>query len=259
MKALFRAAAVLVVAPALVGCAPKPPATATVLVLADVSGSVRRPEMQQAYCAAFDKVFDALEPGDALIAAPITSASELTFDLPVQREMPDPGLERADNRLIRSAKMKNARERIESLEPEVREQFKTWLEADHGKVMWTDLFGALRLAQQLFANYPERPIRRLVILSDMIQDSPDWQFDELKLTDDRRTTIIRRLEQAGAMPRLDGVRVHVAGAYADDQARLRRIRGFWQEYFAAAGASLRPADYGTTLIRFEIDRKADTR
>ena len=91
----------------------------------------------------------------------------------------------------------------------------------------------LRLAERVFASYPEATVRRLVICSDMVQHTAS----------------------APSVADLGGVSIYVVGAGVVTGTtlpaeRILAMQDAWQAYFARAGADLPPARYGATLVRF---------
>lgn len=236
-----------------VACHPPPPSGATVVVLVDLSGSVRRPEMVQLYERSFDAVAQQLAPGDALLVAPVTAASEMTLDLPIRKEFPVSNPPNDNQRLAKRLRQQAATE-ARKLLPDLQNRFRSWLEKPHQKILHTDLFGSLNLAERLFASYPERPFKVLVIFSDMVQDSPSCNFAHEHLSDQRCQALVKTLRSSRQLPDLGHVQVHVVGAAADNSARFHSIRNFWLAYFKAVGATLRPEDYGSAMVRFRIAR-----
>ena len=235
-------------------CKPTPPpARAAVVVLVDLSGSVRRPEMIELYERSFDAVAQQLAPGDVLLVAPVTAASEMTLDLPIREELAAPNPPN-DNPAVVKRIREQAADKLKARLPDIEKRFRAWLEQPDRKILNTDLFGAFSYAQQLFASYPEQPAKVLVVLSDMVQDSPAHNFARQRLTPRRSKAPLTTLRNAGQLPRLDGAQVHVAGASAGNSARFHSIRNLWLAYFKAAGATLRPEDYGAAMVRFRISR-----
>jgi hypothetical protein len=236
------------------GCKPTPPpARAAVVVLVDLSGSVRKPEMIHLYERSFDAAVQQLAPGDVLLVAPVTAASEMTLDLPIREELPAPKPPNDNPAVVKRLREQAAR-KLKARLPDIEKRFRAWLEQPDRKILNTDLFGAFSIAQRLFASYPERPAKVLVVLSDMVQDSPAHNFTHERLSSGRTKTLLAALRDAGQLPQLDRAQVHVVGASAGNSARFHSIRDFWLAYFKAAGATLRPEDYGAAMVRFRISR-----
>jgi hypothetical protein len=118
----------------------------------------------------------------------------------------------------------------------------------------TDILGGLRLAERVFASYPEAPRRTLVVLSDMVARSPQLSLTRGFAETDIDATL-GRLEADGLVPALAGVEVFVVGAGVVSGQELPSgtiltIQRFWERFFRAAGGELRPERYGAALVRF---------
>ncbi len=118
----------------------------------------------------------------------------------------------------------------------------------------TDVLGGLRLAERVFASYPEAPTTSLVVLSDMVARSPQLALNRA-FTEAAIDGAVAELQAQGSVPDLAGVEVYVVGAGVGSGselpgATLVAIQRFWGALFAAAGSELRPERYGAALIRF---------
>lgn len=235
--------------------AKKLPAGKTVVVLTDVSGSVRDREAISNYEDAFRKVVATLDPGDVLVVAWISARSESEPRLPINEVMPAVR-KTVSNRLSEEAARKTAEEALVPRKKALIHRFDALLEAPERAAPTTDILGALELAHRIFESY-SRSKRALVVLSDMVQESPELSLKNQALGPRQRSRLVGNLHRKGRIPRLSGVRVWVVGARNSEVRRFREIRSFWMEVFKAAGARLNEADYGGPLIRFEtrpVDR-----
>jgi hypothetical protein len=231
------------------GLAGKPAARGkTIVVLADVSGSVRDQKAIATYEDAFKKIIATLDPGDVLVAGWITARSESEARLPINEVMPKVR-KTVQNKLSEEAERVRARRALADERLKLTHRFDSLLEAPSRGAPNTDILGALDLAQRIFASYP-KPIRALVLLSDMIQQSPGLNLKHRDLGRRARSTLMRHLKKQGRIPKLSGVRVWIIGARGGDARRFQEIRSFWTEVFKAAGATLNEADYGGPLVRF---------
>jgi hypothetical protein len=104
----------------------------------------------------------------------------------------------------------------------------------------TDLFGAFLNAGRFTAN---RPHARIYILSDMIEQQSQWEFSSrtFDAADNRR--LLTDVSHAGLVPvGLAAATVTVVGANVGASSiapeQLAGMDRFWQEYFAAAKATL---------------------
>jgi len=92
-----------------------------------------------------------------------------------------------------------------------------------------------------------RPNRRLVIMSDMLEDSDHAKF-ELGLSATASKALLKLRRDQHAIPNLGGVEVHVVGAAAPSADLARQVQEFWTAYLAEAGASLQVEHYGPVLF-----------
>ena len=118
--------------------------------------------------------------------------------------------------------------------------------------MHTNIFDALSLAQRVFATY-HRDRKVLVIFSDMIEESAQYNFRRKPPDITQTARIIKRQQAAGNLPDLNGVEVYVVGAgegtYSNlPSSQIRAVEEFWLKYFKACGADLRKERYGSALL-----------
>ena len=85
----------------------------------------------------------------------------------------------------------------------------------------------------------------------MVQDSKEYNFERVKVTNQYTAQIIRKRQEQNLIPKLDSVKVYVAGASAADPKKFRSIDKFWNRYFAACGADFSLHRYGHSLLEFE--------
>ena len=108
-----------------------------------------------------------------------------------------------------------------------------------GKATSTDLFHTLNRA----ADYVREANGRrttLLLLSDMLQSTSEVNMEQPGGVPAH--SWIDQLAKERRLPDLHGVCVFVAGADATTRAGAR-VRDFWQHYFEATGASLKPESY----------------
>ncbi len=87
----------------------------------------------------------------------------------------------------------------------------------------------------------------------MVQDSKEYKFDRVKVSNKYINNIIRQRQKQDLIPDLSDVKIYVAGASASDSKKFRSIEKFWSRYFAATGADFSTHRYGHSLIEFERD------
>jgi hypothetical protein len=87
--------------------------------------------------------------------------------------------------------------------------------------------------------------KRLIIFSDMIQNSEAISFYKLKEIDAEK--VMQTVQKENLLTKLNGIRVYVAGIGVGltDQ-RARAIESFWRQYFTATGAEVK--FFGPVLV-----------
>lgn len=101
----------------------------------------------------------------------------------------------------------------------------------------SDLFGAMARASREFDG-ASGTVKRLIVLSDMRHVGRGFNFERVMGDPLFVMESVRRQE---LVPRLEGVKVWVLGAHTVgiDERQWDRLKRFWTEYFASAGADLR--------------------
>lgn len=218
-----RLVAALVVALAAGRAGAEAPPGKLVVVLADASISVPETNWQKRYQEPYHAVCERIGQGDRIVLAPITSRS-LTGYLPV---------------LDRSFKPRTGRLLTDrySLDADRAAAEKAFLELKHDEKK-SQVLDATTMAGELFAGDPDRTDRWLVILSDMLESSESADFEKVKLDEKKVRAIIDARRKKGLLPKLDGVRVFVAGASAANSEKYAEVRRFWEAYFKETGAVL---------------------
>jgi hypothetical protein len=100
----------------------------------------------------------------------------------------------------------------------------------------TDIFGALQLVSQIFAQQSDAGRRTLIIFSDMRQSTPELNLESLRIVPS--FPIVAK--QCGTPPLLRDVQVHILGADGPGKstAYWESLQSFWEEYFHNAGTVL---------------------
>lgn len=217
-----------------------------VLVLFDLSESTNKPEIRRAYAENFLVILSRIAHGDALVAGWITERSGAELVLPVNRSFPAfaPG---TDNPLLIQAWKGKADSALGVETQKIHHLIDSLLQNPSRRVLNTDILSSLDIANRVFRNFAQAR-KILVIMSDMIEDSPSYNFERENLTPERINRIIDTAKSEDRIPNLQAVRVYVAGASAADIRRLNQIRDFWSTFFQKTGAVL--VDYGGALVAF---------
>jgi len=209
-----------------------------VAVFVDMSGSTNQAR-RTVYRNAFEKIYENLQQGDRVIVGTITGRSYIDFKPAVDAEIPKQSI--WVNRITFEQNLANTKKDIQT-------EVEKLLSAKRGTPR-TEIINSLNIADKIFHNEKRQKI--LIILSDMIQDSKEYKFDRVKVTDDYITKIIRDRQKQNLIPKLTDVKVYVAGASAADSKKFRSIERFWNRYFVTSGADFSPHRYGHSLLEFE--------
>ncbi len=207
-----------------------------VLVFMDVSASVRDFTV---YRDSWAKIVDALKDGDRIILARISAETFTQFRPLLDRELPVFNL-LTDNKLRYEKQLKQIHEELVGAINQA-------LTAPRSSK--TDILHALSLAEKIFHGEPRRHI--LVLISDMLEDSDEYNFERLKLADNFTQHVIEEQKKKGRFPDLGGAKVYVAGASAANANKALDVQQFWLAYCKAANGDLAAQNYGPALMNFE--------
>ncbi len=209
-----------------------------IVVLVDMSGSTNKAR-RTVYSEAFDKIYKNLQGGDRIVIGTITSSSYIDFKPVVDAEIPKESI--WVNRIQYEQNLKKTK-------THVRKEVNRLLARRQG-TPYTEILNSLNIADTIFHSEKRRKI--LVILSDMMQDSREYRFERVRVTDSFTREVIRQRKRQNLVPDLSDVKIYVAGASAANSRKFRSIERFWAKYFAASGADFSTHRYGHSLIEFE--------
>ena len=209
-----------------------------IVVLVDMSGSTNTAR-RTVYRNAFEKIYETLQEGDRIVIGTITGRSFIDFKPVVDAEIPKQSVwvNRISFEQNMSKTKKNIKKQVEGL-----------LSRKKGTPR-TEILNSLNIADTIFHN--EKRDKILVVLSDMVQDSKEYNFERVKVTDTYIANIIKYRKKNDLVPNLKGVKVYVAGASADEAKKFRSIEKFWNSYFKVTGADFSTHRYGHSLLEFE--------
>src|SRR3989441_5265400 len=111
---------------------------------------------------------------------------------------------------------------------------------------YTDMFSARLIAQKLFHDEPRG--KGLVLMSDMIEDAPEYNAEKIAWSPSAVEKLLVELEAKALIPKLLGVCVYVSGASAKCAALAEDIARFWEGYFRRTGAVIQPSRYAHVLL-----------
>jgi hypothetical protein len=217
----------------LVGCSHRTP-LATVEVV-DTSRSIT-PRAEKAVLDAVQNQIAYMQRGDTLVIIPITGDAVndeggriLRLSAPTGRETYDTDLRRFHEQALK--------------------QLTAWALSLDPHQSRTDIFGSLDAAQQEVASLPQRSNRRLIVVSDFLEDDGVYSFvsNGWLANPARAHQLAARLRGKDEFAS-QGVTLCLGRLESSDFAHLsterkEAVRSFWADYFAAAG---KPAE-----IRFD--------
>jgi len=209
-----------------------------IVILVDMSGSTNRAR-RTVYRNAFEKIYEKIQDGDRVVIGTITGRSFIDFKPVVDAEIPKQSI--WVNRISYEQNLSKTKKNINA-------QVERLLSRKRG-TPHTEILNSLNIADTIFHN--EKRSKLLVILSDMVQDSKEINFDRVKITDTYTAKLIEYRRKHKLIPNLSGVKVYVAGASSDEAQKYRSIEKFWRRYFKVAGADFSQHRYGHSLLEFE--------
>jgi len=209
-----------------------------IVIFVDMSGSTNLAR-QTVYRECFEKIYEDLNQGDRIVVGMITGRSFIDFKAVVDVVIPKKSVWL--NRIQFERSVTETKEKI-------RGEVQRLLSQKNG-TQRTEILNSLNIAETIL--HKEKREKILVLLSDMIQDSKEYDFSSTKITNDYINKVIRYRQRKNLIPDLSGVKVYVAGASGSDSHKYRSIERFWARYFEKAGADYSHHRYGHTLISFE--------
>jgi hypothetical protein len=113
--------------------------------------------------------------------------------------------------------------------------------------MRSAVMDTIRSAARIFSADSRYRRRRLVVISDMLEDTAPLRLDR-GISAEAAHEVLEKLKRHDQLPDLNGVDIFVAGASARDRTTSDSVEQFWRAYFSTAGASLAPSHYGPMLL-----------
>lgn len=235
------------------GCAPSTPAAAqrgtAVVVFIDFSESIPGDDRAAFRREIEGEILPTLAAGDRLMIAPIHDRTLTDFRPLVDASLPAKPQFSGwfDNVMKYNRKSKEIDARAEHVKDKVK--------ADVGRLfsrrfasMQTDIFSSLLIAQKVFHEEQRRKV--LILMSDMIEDSPLYRFDRMAWSATTTEKILSDLDGKGLIPKLPGVCVYVSGVSAKSADVAEHIGRFWHAYFQRTGADMDPSRYAHVLLHW---------
>jgi len=217
----------------------------TIFVLIDFSESAK--DARRDYLEALNKVLPALRIGDRFIVWKITEKSEMEPKPLLDEDFPYPPP--SPNEFYRKQALAKAQKQMMETREKIKSKMEALLNSTVPLSPRTSILSSLQVAERVFKqNKTRKPV--LLILSDMIEDSTDYDFSKEKLSEKRISQIIEVEKSKKGLPDLNGVKVYVAGAMAPTRDQFGNIRNFWLRYFKECAAICPKENYGSALISF---------
>jgi hypothetical protein len=217
----------------------------TIFVLIDFSESVK--DARGHYQEALNKALAALRIGDRIIVWKITEKSEMEPKPLLDEDFPHPPP--SPNEFYRKQALVKAQKQMTETREKIKDKMEALLKSTVSLSPRTSILSSLQVAERVFKQDKARkPV--LLILSDMIEDSSDYDFSKEKLSDNRIKQIIEVERSKKGLPDLNGVKAYVAGARAPTRDQFSNIRNFWLRYFKECAAICPKENYGSALISF---------
>ncbi|HLJ27915.1 MAG TPA: hypothetical protein VKY85_14490 [Candidatus Angelobacter sp.] len=212
-----------------------------IVILPDVSGSIDRSALEQAF-KAIDELVGHLQRGDRIAIIPILGDAQaeasgriIQFEVPKERRAYDTDL-------------RDFRRKLRTSLAEMQGNAATHPGAK------TDILGSIELADQEFQLVSGQYKRVLIILSDFIQedDGVNFRNDNRLANQTGAETFATQLFKVYPF-QMAGVQVSLGLLRSKEYIRLRysrreALRSFWTKYFLASGTSARFVIDGTGLL-----------
>jgi hypothetical protein len=220
-----------------VGCKYKTTPEVDVLVMVDFSVSAR-PDLPK-YQTYLHVILNEMPPKGRLVVGKIGEKTESKFEPFIDETLPDESFWRT-NPLDVEEEKESIRKRFDA---RCEEAFR-----DPQLSPYTNIISVLSLVNQVFPDPKRR--RVLVLLSDMLHSSTDFDLEKAKITDEFIEATVDMLKRQDRLPRLDGVEVYVAGARAPTEEQYRAVKKFWFRVFEETGIQVK--SYGYSLLNFKL-------
>jgi len=203
----------------------------------DLSGSIASDGRTNSFEAVLE-VFKTLKRGDSMTIIPITSDAEIEGSGRVLRFKLSQRREPYDGDLWRLAK--NVEDSLQALLASASAQ----------PYRYTDIMGTLELAREEFSYTQHNSRRVFLLLSDFIQDDPQYNFKgDKRLTNERSAKIFAAALAKSKGAYFENVQIYLGSIQSRDlrsltRARRKGIRIFWMEFLSRQLANVKWATDG---------------
>ncbi|MDZ7289515.1 MAG: hypothetical protein ONB44_18990 [candidate division KSB1 bacterium] len=207
-----------------------------VMIFVDISLS-SLPDREN-YKSYIEKVISKLQPGDVVAGGKIIDLTIADFTPIFYVELP-PFDFWNDNRTLHKKMVERLTGRMfASIDSVLRSR---------GKVEKSEIINSFLVCEQFMRNKTGK--KSMVILSDMLECSSEFNFERDELNADYVDQAIQSLKAKGRIPNLQNVEVWIAGAHATTSEKYFTVQSFWNRFLKETGANCRA--YSHTLLDFE--------
>jgi hypothetical protein len=235
------------------GCSPTSEAVTSrgtaVIIFIDFSSSIKN-ESQALYKRDIvDQIIPSLSDGDRILIAPINDKTLTDFHPLVEAVLPPKPVFNGwlDNSMKHTRLVNENQAEVVHLKDTVRSQVEDLFKG-HFNSQYTDIFSSLIIAQKLFHNESRKKV--LVLMSDMIEDYPPYNFEKQPLIPAASQKILSELSEKGKIPDLSGVCVYVTGVSGSSAEMVENIGKFWKAYFDRTKADMDTSRYAHVLLHW---------
>ena len=208
------------------------------VALVDTTGSIAA-EDWQLYERAMQALLAGAKPGDRIVLGEVA-------DRPASRF-----IAHADHRFANAGNTMQDEVRGRRTRQALKADFETLRKPKGAPARATCILDAVAAAAEVLAQGRQAgQALQLLVLSDMIEESPLANFEREKVTPGVTERVLGQLRQRRLLPSLSGVQVHVVGASGRSAEHMMQVKGFWLAYFAAAGAQV--GSYGRAPLSMPV-------
>jgi hypothetical protein len=196
------------------------------VVLVDTTGSIAS-EDWQLYERAMQALLAGTKPGDRIVLAAVADRPASKFIAHADHRLPGGGNTMQDE--VRGRRTRQA----------LQADFEALRQPKGAPARATCIVDAVAAAAEVLAQGRDAgQALQLLVLSDMIEESPVANFEREKVTPALTERVLGQLRQRKLLPTLAGVQVHVVGAAGRSAEHMAQVKAFWLAFFAATGAQV---------------------
>lgn len=254
---------ILCIAPLLEGCTSLVEKKRKVLiVLIDYSASNTELVLESYISIITETIFPNMRQYDCLVVVPIDEGSKMRPVKIVYEDLVEKQFSRRTDGFAHAGDSLKKRfiTYVKETAPKISETLKTQKQVRKEYTEYTDILGAIHQTTNLIEFNAEGGTIRdmedfvlgkirlksenvIILLSDMIQDSREYNFNKKHgVSPEQTTAFLDGLKKVNSIPDLSGCKVFAIGATGRNSSQIDNIHSFWTEYFKQTNAEL--ASYG---------------